>query len=58
MAGRQVNYYRLTHPQECYTKLLDHVIDIPIADSSSAEYFTQTEQYCKLERAAPPLGNI
>jgi ABC-type amino acid transport substrate-binding protein len=51
MNGYQMNYYYLKHPDECYTKLLDHHIDVAVADSSSADYFTQTPAYCQLEIA-------
>ncbi len=54
--GSQMNYYRLKHPDECYQKLLDNEIDVAIADSSSADYFTQTPGYCQLEVAGIPFG--
>lgn len=43
-----MNYYPLKNPTEAYTKLLEHYIDVAIADSSIADYFTQTD-YCDLE---------
>jgi hypothetical protein len=51
----EVNYYRLKHPTEIYTKLLDYHIDVAIADSSSADYLTQTD-YCDLEVAGLPFS--
>jgi ABC-type amino acid transport substrate-binding protein len=56
MNGIQMNYYRLKHPNECYTKLLDYHIDVALADSSSADYYTQTSDYCQLEVAGIPFG--
>ncbi|CAM4909802.1 unnamed protein product [Rotaria socialis] len=51
----EMNYHRLKHPTECFTKLLDGHIDVSLADSSSAEYYTQTE-YCQLELVGEPFG--
>ncbi|CAF3888373.1 unnamed protein product [Rotaria magnacalcarata] len=51
----EMNYHHLKHPTECFTKLLDGHIDVSLADSSSAEYYTQTE-YCQLELAGEPFG--
>lgn len=56
MNGYQMNYYRLKHPDECYTKLLDNHINVAIADSASADYFTQTPGYCQLEEVGIPFG--
>jgi hypothetical protein len=56
MNGNQMNYYRLKHPNECFSKLLDHYIDVAISDSSSADYFTQTRSYCQLEVTGIPFG--
>ena len=56
MNGIQMNYYRLKHPNEVYTKLLDHYIDVAIADSSSADYFTQTPEFCRLQATGIPFG--
>jgi hypothetical protein len=50
-----MDYYPLKHPNEAYTKLLNYSIDVAIADSSSADYFTQNE-YCDLEEAGLPFG--
>ena len=50
-----MNYYRLKHPRECLTKLLDGHVDITIADRFSAQYFIQQE-YCQLEVAGLPFG--
>ena len=50
-----MNYYRLKHPRECLTKLLDGHVDITIADRFSAQYFIQQE-YCQLEIAGLPFG--
>ncbi|CAF1036144.1 unnamed protein product [Rotaria sp. Silwood1] len=56
MNGNQMDYHRLKHQRECYAKLLNYHIDVAIADSSSAEYFTQTKQYCQLEVVGFPFG--
>ncbi|CAF3594943.1 unnamed protein product [Rotaria sp. Silwood1] len=56
MNGNQMDYHRLKHQRECYSKLLNYHIDVAIADSSSAEYFTQTKQYCQLEVVGFPFG--
>ncbi|CAF4193075.1 unnamed protein product [Rotaria sp. Silwood2] len=56
MNGNQMDYYRLKHQKECYSKLLNYHIDVAIADSSSADYFTQTKQYCQLEVVGFPFG--
>jgi ABC-type amino acid transport substrate-binding protein len=50
------SYHRLKHTNECYEKLLDHRIDVAIADSSSADYFTQMPGYCELETTGVPFG--
>lgn len=54
--GNQMNYYHLKHPNESYRKLLEYYIDVAIADSSSADYFTQTPDYCQLEVTGIPFG--
>jgi ABC-type amino acid transport substrate-binding protein len=38
--------------------LLDYHIDVAIADSSSAHYFTQTSGYCELEVTGIPFGKM
>ena len=50
-----MNYYRLKHPRECFTKILDGHVDITIADRFSAQYFIQQE-YCQLELSGLPFG--
>jgi ABC-type amino acid transport substrate-binding protein len=56
MDGNQMNYHYLKHTNECYSKLLNYYIDVAIADSSSAEYFTQKKQYCELEVVGFPFS--
>jgi hypothetical protein len=36
--------------------LLDHHIDVALADSYSADYYTKTSDYCQLEVAGVPFG--
>ncbi|CAF1559181.1 unnamed protein product, partial [Didymodactylos carnosus] len=54
--GALQNYHHLKHPQECFTKLLNEEIDVALADSSSAEWFTQRPQYCDLQVTGLPFG--
>ena len=56
MNKSQVNYHRLKRPDECYDKLLEHSIDVAVADSSSADYFIQQPGYCQLETIGLPFG--
>jgi ABC-type amino acid transport substrate-binding protein len=56
MNGSTIDFHRLKHTDESYAKLLDYRIDVAIADSSTADYFTQMPGYCKLETAGIPFG--
>jgi hypothetical protein len=56
MNGFSMGYHRLKHSDESYAKLLDYRIDVAIADSSTADYFTQMPGYCELETTGIPFG--